>query len=58
MQQQDGLTQTSKFKFVTGQHGGYYRHGFVDHAYLYNCYFPTQAVYSHLKSNIRDLVLN
>ena len=51
-------TQTEKFEFVSGQHGGYYRHDFVDHAYLYNLYFPPEAVFSSLKHHIRDIVLN
>ncbi len=51
-------TQAQKYDFITGQHGGYYRHGFVDHAYLYNLYFPPLAIFAHLKNQIHDLVLN
>ena len=51
-------TQAQKYEFITGQHGGYYRHGFIDHAYLYNLYFPPEAIFTHLKNKIRDLVLN
>ena len=29
-------TQSVKYEFISGQHGGYYRHDFIDHAYLYN----------------------
>ncbi len=51
-------TQTQKYEFITQQHGGYYRHGFIDHAYLYNLYFPPEAVLTCFKNQIRDLVLN
>jgi len=51
-------TQEEKYKYLQKQHGGYYRHNFTDHAYLYNLYFPPKAVFTHLKDNIQDLVLN
>ena len=51
-------TQIEKYEYISKQHGGYYRHDFTDHAYLYNLYFPPKAVFSHLKANIEDLVLN
>jgi len=51
-------TQTEKYEYISKQHGGYYRHDFTDHAYLYNLYFPPKAVFSHLKEHIEDLVLN
>lgn len=51
-------TQTEKYEFISKQHGGYYRHNFTDHAYLYNLYFPPEAVFTTLKENIKDLVLN
>lgn len=51
-------SQAQKYEFITGQHGGYYRHDFIDHAYLYNLYFPPEAVFSSFKHNIHDLVLN
>lgn len=51
-------TQTEKYEYISKQHGGYYRHDFTDHAYLYNLYFPPQEVFSHLKDTIEDLVLN
>ncbi|NPE30604.1 aminotransferase class I/II-fold pyridoxal phosphate-dependent enzyme, partial [Methanococcoides sp. SA1] len=51
-------TQTEKYEFVSGQHGGYYRHDFIDHAYLYNLYFPPEAVFTTLKDQIHDIVLN
>ncbi len=51
-------TQTEKYEFISKQHGGYYRHNFIDHAYLYNLYFPPEAVFTVLKEKIHDLVLN
>ncbi len=51
-------TQEEKYEYLQKQHGGYYRHNFTDHAYLYNLYFPPKAVFTHLKDNIKDLVLN
>lgn len=51
-------TQAEKYEYISKQHGGYYRHDFTDHAYLYNLYFPPKAVFTHLKENIHDLVLN
>lgn len=51
-------TQTEKYEFISMQHGGYYRHGFVDHAYLYNLYFPPEALFENFKKKIHDIVLN
>jgi histidinol-phosphate/aromatic aminotransferase/cobyric acid decarboxylase-like protein len=51
-------TQSEKYEFISGQHGGYYRHNFIDHAYLYNLYFPPEAVFTNFKDQIHDLVLN
>ncbi|NOY50187.1 MAG: histidinol-phosphate aminotransferase family protein [Chlorobi bacterium] len=51
-------TQAEKYEYISKQHGGYYRHNFTDHAYLYNLYFPPTEIFNHLKDNIRDLVLN
>lgn len=51
-------TQAEKYEYISRQHGGYYRHNFTDHAYLYNLYFPPKEVFTHLKDNIHDLVLN
>ncbi|MDA3929264.1 MAG: histidinol-phosphate transaminase [Prolixibacteraceae bacterium] len=52
------ITQEEKYEYISKQHGGYYRHDFTDHAYLYNLYFPPKAVFTHLKDNIQNLVLN
>lgn len=51
-------SQSEKYEFISGQHGGYYRHNFVDHAYLYNLYFPPEAIFTAFKNHIHDLVLN
>lgn len=51
-------TQAEKYEYLSKQHGGYYRHNFTDHAYLYNLYFPPKEVFTHLKDNIQDIVLN
>lgn len=46
------------YEFITGQHGGYWRRDFTDHAYLYNLYFPPEPFFEHLKKHIHDLVLS
>jgi len=51
-------TQSEKYEFISGQHGGYHRHDFIDHAYLYNLYFPPETFFTSLKDRIHDLVLN
>ena len=58
MPQNNFKTQSEKYEFISGQHGGYYRHNFIDHAYLYNLYFPPEAVFTSFKNQIRDIVLN
>lgn len=58
MSQNSFKTQEEKYEFISGQHGGYYRHDFIDHAYLYNLYFPPEAVFTNFKDQIHDLVLN
>ncbi|SDU42928.1 pyridoxal phosphate-dependent aminotransferase [Desulfobacula phenolica] len=54
----DYKNQTEKYEYISGQHGGYYRHDFIDHAYLYNLYFPPENIFDHFKNQIHDLVLN
>ncbi len=58
MPQSNYKTQSEKYEFISSQHGGYYRHDFIDHAYLYNLYFPPEAVFTNFKDQIHDLVLN
>ena len=50
--------QAEKYEYISNQHGGYYRHDFIDHAYLYNLYFPPEEVFERFKNKIHDLVLN
>lgn len=54
----DYNTKEEKYDFISSQHGGYYRHNFIDHAYLYNLYFPPEKVFTNFKDQIHDLVLN
>jgi len=58
MAQHNYETQSEKYDFVARQHGGYHRHGFIDHAYLYNLYFPPEAIFTNFKDQIHDIVLN
>lgn len=51
-------TQERRYELIAGEHGGYWRFDFVDHAYLYNLYFPPAPVFVHFKNHIQDLVLN
>ena len=37
-------------------HGGYWRYGFKDHSYLYNLYFPPEAMLEHFQRNMRSIV--
>ena len=37
-------------------HGGYWRYGFVDHSYLYNLYFPPDALVDELGQDLREIV--
>ena len=58
MHNPDYNTPAEKYNYVSGQHGGYYRHDFIDHAYLYNLYFPPEEIFTNFKNQIHDLVLN
>ena len=51
-------TQERRYEMISGEHGGYWRYDFVDHAYLYNLYFPPEPVFAHFRNNLHDLVLN
>ena len=54
----DYRNQTQKYEFISSQYGGYYRHDFIDLAYLYNLYFPPEEVCVCFKNKLHDLVLN
>jgi threonine-phosphate decarboxylase len=58
MQRDNSKSQFEKYEFISKQHGGYYRHDFVDHAYLYNLYFPPGAIFKTFQDQIYNLVLN
>jgi threonine-phosphate decarboxylase len=58
MTDQDNAAKRQEFDAIECQHGGYWRHDFIDHAYLYNLYFPPERFFEKLKSQIKDLVLN
>jgi threonine-phosphate decarboxylase len=51
-------TAQERYDYISGQHGGYWRHDFIDHNYLYNLYFPPEGFFSHLKNHIHQLVLS
>jgi histidinol-phosphate/aromatic aminotransferase/cobyric acid decarboxylase-like protein len=58
MTDKDYAARERKYEFISTQHGGYWRHGFIDHAYLYNLYFPPDSFFDKLKDQIHELVLN
>jgi histidinol-phosphate/aromatic aminotransferase/cobyric acid decarboxylase-like protein len=58
MTNKDNAAQERKYEFISSQHGGYWRHDFIDHAYLYNLYFPPESFFGKLKDQIHELVLN
>ena len=47
-----------RYEYISHQHGGYWRHNFIDHNYLYNLYFPPEEFFSHACEHIKQLVLN
>ena len=51
-------TDKERYASVSKQHGGYWRHDFIDHNYLYNLYFPPEDFFSHITEHIHQLVLN
>jgi threonine-phosphate decarboxylase len=50
--------KAQQFEAIEQLHGGYWRHDFIDHAYLYNLYFPPERFFQQLTSQIHELVLN
>ncbi|WP_298039329.1 histidinol-phosphate transaminase [uncultured Desulfuromonas sp.] len=54
----DAANKEQQFEAIERQHGGYWRHDFIDHAYLYNLYFPPERFFQQLTSQIHELVLN
>ncbi len=51
-------TPQERYEYIAHQHGGYWRHDFTDHNYLYNLYFPPEDFFSHITEHIHQLVLN
>ena len=51
-------TREQQYEMLATQHGGYWQHGFIDHAYLYNLYFPPPRFFEQITSQVRQLVLN
>jgi histidinol-phosphate/aromatic aminotransferase/cobyric acid decarboxylase-like protein len=47
-----------RYESISSQHGGYWRHGFIDHNYLYNLYFPPEDFFTDITRQIHQLVLN
>lgn len=50
--------RNAEYKALQSEHGGYWRHSSVDHAYLYNLYFPPESLFELFTDRIHDLVLN
>jgi threonine-phosphate decarboxylase len=51
-------TPQERYEYISKQHGGYWRHDFTDHNYLYNLYFPPEDFFNHITEHIHQLVLN
>lgn len=58
MHHQDQISREQQYEALATAHGGYWRYGFIDHAYLYNLHFPPERFFDLLKSQIHELVLN
>lgn len=43
---------------LQSEHGGYWHRDFVDHAYLYNLYFPPDSLLEGMQAQMRQIVLN
>jgi histidinol-phosphate/aromatic aminotransferase/cobyric acid decarboxylase-like protein/choline kinase len=50
--------QQQRYKFISSLYGDYWRYNFVDHALLYNLYFPPQAMLDEIGEHLRDVMLN
>jgi histidinol-phosphate/aromatic aminotransferase/cobyric acid decarboxylase-like protein len=57
-QNKDRADREREYEALAVTHGGYWRYGFIDHAYIYNPYFPPERFFDLLKSRIHELVLN
>ena len=52
------VTPKEHYEHISSQHGGFWRHDFTDHNYLYNLYFPPEDFFAHISRHIHQLVLN
>ncbi len=57
-QNKDQAARERQYETLAITHGGYWRYGFIDHAYLYNLHFPPERFFDLLRSRIHELVLN
>jgi len=57
-EEQTRATRVAEYEALQTEHGGYWRHGFVDHAYLYNLYFPPESLFAEFGEQLHELVLN
>ena len=48
----------AEYEALESEHGGYWRHAFTDHAYLYNLHFPPESLFATFQERIHELVLN
>lgn len=55
---QNQKARERQYEALADAHGGYWRYGFIDHAYLYNLHFPPERFFELIKSQIHELVLN
>jgi len=51
-------SQEERLKMISRLHGGYWRYDFTDFCYLFNLYFPSEALLSELESFLPVLVNN
>jgi histidinol-phosphate/aromatic aminotransferase/cobyric acid decarboxylase-like protein/NDP-sugar pyrophosphorylase family protein len=51
-------TQERRYELISGEHGGYWRYDIVDHALLYNLYYPPEPVFAQISNHLHELVLN
>lgn len=58
MNSQKTVSREQQYEDLATAHGGYWRYGFVDHAYLFNLHYPPESFFDLLKSQIHELVLN
>ena len=47
-----------RYEVVASEYGSYWRYGFIDHAYLYNLYFPPEEVFVYIRNHVHDLIEN